>query len=121
MMIRGIRGATTVVKNNRVEIVEKSLLLLQDMIKSNGIEADDVVSVYFTVTEDIDDAFPAKSLRQLEGWTYVPVMCMREIPVPGSLEKCIRVMVTTRTDKSQNHIQHIYHDGAEQLRPDLKS
>lgn len=119
-MIRGVRGATTVDENEHDEIISKSLEMLQDLIDSNNITAEDVVSVYFTVTADIDDTFPAKSLRMVEGWTYVPVMCMREIPVPGSLEKCIRVMVTVNTGKTQKEIQHIYHYKAKKLRPDLK-
>ncbi|CDQ19502.1 chorismate mutase [Halobacillus karajensis] len=120
-MIRGVRGATTVKHNEQNEIIAESHKLLKDIIKYNQIEADDVASVYFTVTEDLNDTFPAKSLRKIEGWTYVPVMCMREIPVPGSLQKCIRVMVTICTDKAQKDIHHIYHNDAVQLRPDLKS
>ncbi|MGP4060081.1 chorismate mutase [Halobacillus litoralis] len=120
-MIRGVRGATTVENNEADEIVEKSVELLKDVIQSNQIQAESVVSVFFTVTQDINDTFPAKSLRKLEGWTYVPVMCMREIPVPGSLPNCIRVMVTVETDKQQKEIKHIYHYDAKQLRPDLKS
>jgi chorismate mutase len=119
-MIRGVRGATTVDKNEHEEIISKSLEMLQDLVDANNIAAEDVVSVYFTVTADIDDTFPAKSLRMLDGWTYVPVMCMREIPVPESLEKCIRVMVTAYTGKAQKDIQHIYHYNARKLRPDLK-
>lgn len=120
-MIRGIRGATTVDANSADEIIGKSVELLEALIHQNQVQAEKVVSVFFTVTEDITDAFPAKSLRELSGWTYVPVMCMREIPVPGSLENCIRVMVTVETDIEQNEIQHIYHYDAKQLRPDLRS
>ncbi|MBN8234676.1 chorismate mutase [Halobacillus kuroshimensis] len=120
-MIRGIRGATTVENNEQDEIVNRSLEMMQAIITANQLDADDVVSVYFTVTEDLTDTFPAKSLRQMDGWTYVPVMCMREIPVPGSLKKCIRVMVTARTEIEQAQIQHVYHHQAVQLRPDLKS
>ncbi|MCA1023288.1 chorismate mutase [Halobacillus litoralis] len=120
-MIRGIRGATTVENNEQDEIISRSLEMMHAIIKANQLEAEDIVSVYFTVTEDVTDTFPAKSLRQIDGWTYVPVMCMKEIPVPGSLKKCIRVMVTARTDKKQSEIQHVYHHQAVQLRPDLKS
>ncbi|ARI77254.1 chorismate mutase [Halobacillus mangrovi] len=119
-MIRGIRGATTVENNEAKEIISRSVDLLQEMVKENDIKPDDVASVFFTVTGDINDTFPAKSLRELEGWTYVPVMCMTEIPVPGSLPLCIRVMVTVNTDKEQKEVKHIYHYEARQLRPDLK-
>ncbi|MGP4075320.1 chorismate mutase [Halobacillus sp. K22] len=120
-MIRGIRGATTVSVNRSEEIIDKSVELMNDLISQNQIQPEQVVSVYFTVTEDLNDGFPAKSLRQIKGWTYVPVMCMREIPVPGSLPRCIRVMVTAETDAAQHQIKHIYHYEAKQLRPDLKS
>ncbi|MCA0983025.1 chorismate mutase [Halobacillus yeomjeoni] len=119
-MIRGIRGATTVENNHADEIVQRSAELLKDLVQQNGIQPDDIVSVFFTVTEDVTEAFPAKSIRELEGWTYVPVMCMREIPVPDSLQKCIRVMVTAETTKDQADIHHIYHHEAQELRPDLK-
>ncbi|RWZ60270.1 chorismate mutase [Halobacillus fulvus] len=120
-MIRGIRGATTVENNQADEIIEHSIEMMQDLIDKNDVEPEQVVSVLFTVTEDLNDAFPAKALRSLEGWTYVPVMCMQEIPVPGSLERCVRVMVTVETDQSQHEVSHIYHYEAKQLRPDLKS
>jgi chorismate mutase len=120
-MMRGIRGATTVERNEANEIIARSVELLEDMVKQNGFLPEDISSVFFTVTKDITDAFPAKSLRQMDGWTYVPVMCMTEIPVPGSLPLCIRVMVTVNTEKGQKEISHVYHNEAKQLRPDLKS
>ncbi|MBA2173879.1 chorismate mutase [Halobacillus locisalis] len=119
-MIRGVRGATTVTRNSADEIIEKSVALMEDIISENEIVAERVASVYFTVTEDLNDTFPAKSLRELDGWTHVPVMCMREIPVPASLPMCIRVMVTVETDKHQEEIEHIYHHEATKLRPDLQ-
>ncbi len=120
-MIRGVRGATSVRANQAEEIVERSFQLMKEIVNVNHIKPEHVVSVYFTATEDLNDAFPAKSLRKLEGWTHVPVMCMREINVPNSLTRCIRVMVTVQTDKNQKEIQHIYHHEAKQLRPDLQS
>ncbi|MFC7060450.1 chorismate mutase [Halobacillus seohaensis] len=120
-MIRGIRGATTVETNDSEELVSRSHELIADMVHQNNVKAEDVASVLFTVTEDLNATFPAKSVRKLEGWTYVPVMCMREIPVPDSLGKCVRVMMTVNTSSKQNEIEHIYHQGATVLRPDLKS
>lgn len=119
-MIRGVRGATTVDRNHGEEIVGKAHELMIDVINQNDIKPENVTSVLFTVTEDLNAAFPAKSLRLLEGWTYVPVMCMREIPVPQSLVKCIRVMVTVDTSLDQTEVNHVYHYNATQLRPDLK-
>ncbi|UOQ42714.1 chorismate mutase [Halobacillus salinarum] len=120
-MIRGVRGATTVEFNDAEQIITRSFELMTELVRENNISPEEVVSVYFSATEDIDAAFPAKSLRRLQGWTYVPVMCMREINVPGSLSKCIRVMVTVETDIKQQDIVHVYHYDAEKLRPDLKS
>lgn len=117
--LRGVRGATTVDNDQEEKIVRATEILVKEMIRVNDIEADDVASVWITVTEDLTSAFPAKALRSVDGWTYVPVMCAREIPVPGSLEKCIRVMVHVHTEKKQDEIQHVYLEKAEQLRPDL--
>ncbi|SEA61717.1 chorismate mutase [Thalassobacillus cyri] len=119
-MIRGIRGATTVENNDKEEIIERAYEMMVDLISANQVEAEAVVSVLFSATVDLNQAFPAKSLRQIEGWTYVPVMCMREIEVPDALPKCIRVMVTVQTERNQDQVEHIYHYGAKKLRPDLQ-
>jgi chorismate mutase len=118
-MIRGIRGAITVERNEANEIVDATETLLREMIRANDVAASDVSFVLISVTDDITAAFPAQALRRLEGWTYVPVMCMREIPVPNSLPRCIRVMMTIRTTKKQEEISHIYLRDAMSLRPDL--
>ncbi|KGP73015.1 chorismate mutase [Pontibacillus yanchengensis] len=118
-MIRGVRGATTVEANKEQEILTNTNELLVEMIQQNSIKAEDVASVFISTTEDLNDTFPAKALRQVEGWTYVPVMCMQEIPVPNSLERCIRVMIHFNTEQEQNEVHHLYHNRAVQLRPDL--
>ncbi|WP_404329114.1 chorismate mutase [Mesobacillus maritimus] len=118
-MIRGVRGAITVLENNEVEIVSATQRLAREVIKENGINPESVASVFISVTEDVNAGFPAKALRQIEGWSLVPVMCMQEIPVPGSLSKCIRIMFHVNTDARQEDIKHIYLEGAKALRPDL--
>ncbi|EKN67349.1 chorismate mutase [Schinkia azotoformans] len=118
-MIRGIRGAITVKENNANEMVANTKILLDEMIEKNEIVPENVVQVLITTTEDLDAVFPARAMRMLDGWTYVPVMCMREIPVVNSLEKCIRIMMTVETDIPQDQIDHIYLEGAIVLRPDL--
>jgi chorismate mutase len=120
-MIRGIRGATTIKDNNRQEILTATEQLLRDMITENHIEAADVAQVVFSVTDDIDAAFPAAAARQIDGWTFVPVMSMREIPVPGSLPMCIRILMTVNTTAKQEEINHVYQNGAIVLRPDLST
>jgi chorismate mutase len=118
-MIRGIRGATTVSMDEEKEILQNTEELLLHIIQDNQIEPNLVASVFISVTEDITAGFPAKALRSFDGWSYVPVMCMQEIPVPGSLQRCIRIMMHVNTSKSQQEIKHIYLKEAIQLRPDL--
>ncbi|WP_078596916.1 chorismate mutase [Evansella clarkii] len=118
-MVRGIRGATTVEENNAEEILSATFRLFKEMEEANAYRPDDISHVLITVTEDLNAAFPAGALRKLEGYDLVPVMCAREIPVPGSLEKCIRVMMTVNTDKPAEEINHVYLERAVTLRPDL--
>jgi chorismate mutase len=118
-MIRGVRGAITVKEDNDGEIVSATERLLRQMIQENQISSNDVASIFISVTEDVSATFPAKAVRLIEGWTYVPVMCMTEIPVPNGLKKCIRVMMHVNTSKVQEEVIHTYLDGAEVLRPDL--
>jgi chorismate mutase len=118
MPCRGVRGAMTV-ENNAVEtILEATRELLEAMITANRLDARDVASVIFTVTPDLDAAFPARAARGL-GWSEVPLLDAQEIPVPGSLPRCIRVLVHWNTEKGQQEIEHIYLRGARSLRPDL--
>jgi chorismate mutase len=118
MKCRGVRGATTVTANARDEILTASRQLLALMIRVNGIKTEDVASAVFTVTKDLDAEFPALAARQL-GWIDVPLLCSYEISVPGSLQRCIRVLVNWNTNKSQKEIIHPYLKEAKQLRPDL--
>lgn len=119
-LIRGVRGATTVPFNNADKIITHTRELIKEMALANQIMPEQVATVFISVTSDIDADFPAKALRQIEGWKFVPVMCMKEIEVPGSLARCIRVMMTINTELGQKEVQHIYHYEAEKLRPDLR-
>ncbi|MDX8364856.1 chorismate mutase [Cytobacillus sp. Hm23] len=118
-MIRGVRGATTVEENNANDIIQATEKLLLEMIHSNKIEPTDVASVMISVTDDLTASFPAKALRNIGGWMYVPVMCMQEINVPNALSHCIRVMMTINTSLEQEEVNHIYLEKATALRPDL--
>ncbi len=116
MYCRGIRGATTVEHNDREEILAATAELLQLMISQNELLAEDVASAIFTVTADLDAEFPALAARRL-GWTEVALMCAQEIPVPGSLDMCIRILLHVNTTRSAAEIQHVYIRGAVNLRP----
>jgi chorismate mutase len=118
MACRGVRGATTVDHNDREEVLAATRQLLALMFRRNGMEKADVASAIFTTTPDLDAEFPALAARQL-GWLEVPLLCGHEIAVPGSLPRCIRVLVHWNTDRPQQEIHHIYVRDAIRLRPDL--
>ncbi len=120
MYCRGIRGATTVECNDREEILAATTELLGLMIRENNIELEDIASASFTLTDDLNAVFPAVAARQI-GWNEVPLICMREIPVPNSLGKCIRVLLLVNTSRSASEIQHIYLRKAVSLRPEFVS
>jgi chorismate mutase len=116
---RGIRGATTVINNEEAEILRETVVLLREIVERNDVIAEDICSVWITMTEDLDATFPARAIREMEGWEMVPLMCSVEIPVKGSLPQCIRLMVQFNTDKTQREIRHVYLNEAQKLRPDL--
>jgi chorismate mutase len=119
MAIRGVRGATTVPADEPNLILEATRELLEAILAANkNMNPEDVGSALFTVTDDLVSTFPAQAARQM-GWSLVPMMCAREIPVPGSLPHAIRVLVHWNTDMSQNEITHVYLREAVKLRPDL--
>jgi len=118
MMCRGVRGATTVDSNDRDQILEATRQLLALMIRQNSIESTDVASAIFSITTDLNAEFPALAARQL-GWMEVPLICTHEISVPGSLPRCIRILLHWNTEKSQEEIIHVYVRDAIRLRPDL--
>lgn len=118
-MTRGVRGATTVAHNEATLILENTKLLVEEMIKKNSITPENVSHVFISVTNDINAGFPARAVREIPDWSLVPVMCMKEIEVPNSLAKCIRIMMVIRTDQAQDEINHVFLNDAVQLRPDL--
>ena len=116
--MRGVRGAITVDSDDATEIVAATKRLLCAMIERNAVELDDIASVLFSLTPDLRAAFPALGAREL-GWVNVPMLHFTEINVPGSLTKCIRVLMHVNTTIAQDKIEHVYLDGAMVLRPDL--
>ncbi len=116
--MRGIRGAIDVSSNHRQEIIESTKELLKEIFDQNTLENEDVAAILFSMTDDLDAAFPAEAVRQMGG-KYIPVFCTREINVPGSLPRCIRLLVLANTSKAPEEIRHIYLRGAAALREDL--
>lgn len=115
MHIRGVRGATTVTENKKEAIIEATKELLLAIQKENDLAIEDIASVLFSSTEGLDAEFPAVAARGL-GWEDTPLLCMREIDVPGSLRNCIRVLLHVNTDKKPAEIKHIYLKEAKSLR-----
>ncbi|WOV85970.1 chorismate mutase [Sporosarcina oncorhynchi] len=120
MTVRGIRGATTVVADEAGYVLVATESLVKEMAELNNVNPTDIVSVVISTTQDIASAFPAKAVRSIQGWTFVPVMCTHEMNVPGGMPLCIRVLMHVNTETPQNDIQHIYQNEAVKLRPDLQ-
>lgn len=117
MLVRAIRGATTVERNDKEEILSATEELLEEIVRRNELNPDDIASALFTVTADLNAVFPTEAARRI-GWTMVPMLCATEIPVPGSLPGCVRVMIHVNTTKRQDEIRHVYLRRAVALRPD---
>ncbi len=117
--VRGIRGATTVEQNSREAILEATRELLQEIIERNDIVQDDVASAWFTTTRDLDAEFPAVAARADFGWVDVALMCGHEMDVPGSLPRCLRILLHVNTQRESSDLQHVYQRGARVLRPDV--
>ena len=119
MISRGIRGAITVENNSVVSMKEATIELLSEMIERNSIALENISHVIFTVTKDLDAAFPAKFARDELGWVNIPMMCFNEADVQNAILACIRVLMVINTDKSQKEISHIYLKDAKKLRMDI--
>ena len=114
---RGVRGATTVTENTADAILAATRELLCAIVHSNNMDPDDIASVYFTTTVDLDATYPALAARQL-GWLDVALLCGHEMNVPGSLPLCIRVLIHWNTARTAPEINHVYLRHAKSLRPD---
>jgi chorismate mutase len=119
MMVRGIRGAITVDRDEPAVVLDATERMLREMVAENDIVADDVASALFSLTPDLVSEFPAAAARRM-GWLRVPLLNFTEIGVTGGLPRVIRVLVHVNTDKRQDEIVHVYLEGARVLRPDLE-
>ena len=121
MRVRGIRGATSVQADEPEQIKLATRELLQEILKANEItDFEEICSAVFTVTDDLRSTFPAEAARAI-GMSQVPLLCATEIPVPGSLPFCIRILLHVNTERSQTEIAHVYLRDAKRLRPDMTS
>ena len=113
--VRAIRCATTSPSNSSEEILAATTEMLDLITKENSLKVDDIISAFFTTTQDLNAEFPPVAARKM-GWVNVALMCSHEMKVPGALQKCIRVMVHVNTDKNPSDIVNIYLRDAVNLR-----
>lgn len=118
MGCRGVRGATSVEKNEAAAILAATRVLLEEITTANQMAVEDIGGVIFTATPDLNAAYPAQAARDL-GWVQTPLICTQEMAVEGSLPRCIRVLVLWNTGRTAAEIQHVYLGRARKLRPDL--
>lgn len=118
-VVRGIRGANRISENTREAILSATREVLQAMLSANAVNTEDIAAIYFTLTPDLNAAFPAEAARQL-GMTRVPLLCMQEIGVPGSMSRVVRVLMLVNTALGQSKIKHVFLGDTQQLRDDLQ-
>jgi chorismate mutase len=121
MPVHGIRGAITVENDQSEAVLTATRELLEAILQANpGLEQEAIASIFFTTTDDLVSVHPALAARQM-GWTSVPMMCALEIPVPGCLPRCVRVLIHWNSEVKQEAVKHVYLREAVQLRPDLSA
>jgi chorismate mutase len=113
-----VRGAITVDRDEPVLIREAVTEMLEALLEDNDLAPTDLISAVFTATPDLVSEFPAHAAR-LYGWTDIPLLCAQELPVPGALTHCIRVLVHCETRMARHEIRHVYLRNAVLLRSDL--
>ena len=116
--VRAIRGATTIDADTREQMIERVTALLADMFSRNHVDLDDVISIFFTATEDLQCMFPAEAARTM-GLSDIPLMCARELAITGAMPRCVRVMAQVESNHARSSVEHIYHGEARSLRPDI--
>lgn len=118
MRVRAARGAIVVIRDDADVVLDATERLLATVLQRNAVEQDDLISVLFTVTDDLRSTFPAEAARRM-GLGRVPLMCGREIPVEGSMPSVIRLLAHFHSERTLDEVAHVYLDGAESLRDDL--
>ena len=116
--VRAIRGATTLDRDDRDHLIERTQELIHAVFERNDLVEEDLVSVVFTATADIDSAYPAEAAREA-GFVHTPLLCARELQIVGGIERCIRVLVHAYTTRDKHELRHVYLHNARQLRTDL--
>ena len=118
MRVRAVRGAICVAEDSAGVVLSATERLLNAILERNEVQREEIVSVFFTATDDLRSVFPAEAARRM-GLGRVPLLCAREIAVEGSMARVVRVLMQFHTERSQAEVAHVYLDGAESLRDDL--
>jgi chorismate mutase len=118
MRLMALRGATTCDEDTPEEIDRRTQALVEEMLRRNEVDHDDLVSIIFTATDDLTAQFPATSARAL-GLGDVPLLCARELRIEGAMARTIRVLAHLYTERSRDELHHVYLEGARSLRDDL--
>jgi chorismate mutase len=116
--VRAVRGATQLERDERAHLHERVAELVRLVLECNNLASEDLISIWFTATEDIHSDYPAYAARQM-GFTDVPLMCTREMDVEGGMPRVVRVMAHVETDLTRAEVTHVYLHGAAALRRDL--
>ena len=116
--VRAIRGATTLDLDDEEHMVERVRELLASILERNNLDHDDLISILFTATDDINSAFPALAARR-SGFGDIPLICARELEIDGGTPKCVRLMMHVNSPLERSEIRHVYLEGARGLRDDL--
>lgn len=116
--VRALRGATTLDRDEREHLLERTQELIHTLFERNALGEDDLVSIVFTATGDVHSAYPAEAAREA-GITHVPLLCARELEIDGGIPRCIRLLVHAYTDRAVRDMRHVYLHEARQLRTDL--
>lgn len=116
--VRALRGATTLERDERDHLIERTQELMTAVFERNALTADDLISIVFTATDDLHAGFPAEAAREA-GIRHVPLLCARELEIDGGIERCVRILIHAYTDRSPLELRHVYLHAARQLRTDL--
>ena len=116
--VRALRGATTVDADTRDQVHERVQALINEMLARNGVGKDDIISIFFTATDDVRSVFPAAAARAM-GLGDVPLLCARELDVVDGTRLCVRVLMHLTTERARSELRHVYLEGARGLRDDL--
>lgn len=122
MSVQGLRGAIPVKANERELIWKAAKELTLKMVRANRVKTGDIACIIFTLTPDLNSDFPAYAVRRMkQGWEHVPLLCAREIDVPGAMRGLLRILMIVNTPLAQRQIKHVYIGRAGKLKTEIKS